>query len=240
MALDALADALPPYAGDLRANLLALLNDRDLGGDALWGCLLACAVAAGEPRTLCELAGEAGEHLGERGTEAAKAAAALTSMNSVYYGAVQGLRNPEYANSPSHLVMETLARPGADRTTFDLWCLSVAALTGCTPLLDALDTDLRGSAVPAARVQAAIRAAALVAGSARVLAAEAALDAGDEGARGGTDQEEQAMPKDDTTQGEDTGEGEGAPAPASPAGTADPAVTHTPHPAPSPGGVTPG
>ena len=177
MSLRPLRDALPPYAADLRANLDAVDDDRALSAEARWGCLLACAMAAGEPTVLRHVREAAAGPLGERGVEAAKAAAAVTTMNDTYYGAVAGLKNPEYATLPSGLRMEVLARPGADRDAFDLWCFCVSALDRCASAMDAQDQELRRRGAPPTRMQAALRIAAVVGATARVLAAEAALSA---------------------------------------------------------------
>ena len=175
MSLQALRDALPSYAADLRENLDALADDRELSAEERWGCFVACACAAGEPTTLRELLDAASEPLGERGTAAAKAAAAVTAMSNIYYGALGTLKNGEYANMPSRLRMDGLAHPDADKSVFELWCLAVSALNGCGACLDAQDEELRRRAVTPARIQTALRIAAVTGAIARVLAAEAAI-----------------------------------------------------------------
>ena len=241
MSLRELRDALPPYAADLRANLAALDDDRALSTQERWGCLLACAVAAGEPTLLRRVAEAAAEPLGERGTEAAKAAAALTSMNDIYYGALGGLKNGEYATLPAGLSMERLAHPGADSEAFDLWCLAVSALDRCGPCMDAQEQELRRRGAPPARMQAAIRIAAVTGAVARVLAAEAAL--GSDHPKKETDMNDPKPAPDAAappSDGPDTAPPPPAATPAHPAGTADPAVADAPHPAPAPGDVAPG
>ena len=220
MSLSALRDALPPYAADLRDNLDALADDRELSAPERWGCLLACACAAGEPTTLREVLDGAREVLGERGVQAAKAAAAVTAMNNIYYGALGGLKNSEYANMPSRLRMEGLAHPGADPVVFELWCLSVSALNGCGPCMDAQDEELRRRATPPSRIQTALRLAAVLGAVARVLAAEAAAG------------------------GDDRGPGAGEVDATAPDADAPPPspqeLARTPHPAPAPGEAPPG
>lgn len=221
MSLQALRDALPPYAADLRDNLDVLADDRELSAEERWGCFVACACAAGEPTTLRELLDGASEVLGARGIEAAKAAAAVTAMNNIYYGALGGLTNGEYANMRSRLRMDGLAHPGADKPVFELWCLSVSALNSCGPCMDAQDEELRRRAVSPVRIQTALRIAAVTGATARVLAAEAAA--------GGDDQEGDA---DADFRREDDARG-APPAPSTPD------LVKTPHPAPAPGDVAP-
>ena len=209
MSLRPLRAALPPYAADLRANLEAVDDDRALSTDARWGCLLACAMAAGEPTVLRHVQEAAAGPLGDRGVEAAKAAAAITVMNDIYYGAVAGLKTHAYATLPSGLRMEVMAHPGADRDSFDLWCLSVSALDRCASAMDAQDEELRRRGAPPARMQAAIRIAAVIGATARVLAAEAALSASRE-----PDADTEADGSKDGSAGEDSpgepGEGGGS------------------------------
>ena len=238
MPLEALRDALPPYAADLRAGLEGVEHDRALSPPERWGCLLACALAAGEPTVLRHVSEAAAEPLGERGVEAAKAAAAVTLMNDIYYGAMGALKNPEYATLPSGLQMDALAHPGADRNTFELWCLAVSALDRCGPCMDAQDVELRRRGTPPAHMQAVLRIAAVLGAVARVLTAEAALK---------TDKEDDDMnPGDDMHEdgqgpaAADAAQDAAPPSPPRPAGTADPAVVAAPHPAPGDEPIAPG
>ncbi len=249
MPLRELRDALPPYAADLRADLDALDHERDMSAEERWGCVLACAFAAGEPTTLRRVAEAAAEPLGGHAVAAAKAAAAITSLNDIYYGARGAVTNQEYATLPSGLSLETLRRPGVGPDVFDLWCFSVSALHGCGPCMDAQDGELRRRGVPAARMHAAMRIAAVVGAVSRVLAAEAILaDDKDKGGDGPSKQEQTDMTEQQDTGapapgGDAPGEAGAPAAPAGaphPVGTADPAVTGAPHPAPAPGDVSPG
>ena len=187
MPLDRLLDALPPHAADLRENLALLLVDRALSDARRWGCLLTCAYTLGEPRTLRTIEAEAPLDASAKG--AAKGAAAVMAMNTVYYRAVHAMKVPEYATLPAHLRMQALAHPGVDRADFELWCLAASALSGCGVCLDAHEAELRTRGTPSTVMQAALRIAAVVNGVACVLAAETALNAGAEG-RGDADRGE--------------------------------------------------
>lgn len=176
MPLDALRQALPPYARDLAENLRAVAVDEAMGERRRWGCLLACAHALGEPATLGAV--EADARLGEADRTAAKAAAAITGMNAVYYRALGVMKSGEYATLPSGLSMDVLAHPGVDRLDFEAWCMAVAVVLGCGACLDAHDAELRANAVQAREMQVALRIAAVLHAVAQVLRAEAATKTG--------------------------------------------------------------
>ena len=167
-----LYDALPPYAADVRANLKLLAEDATLGDAAKWGCFLACAWSLGRPELLRALDDAPG--LDAQAREAARTAASIMAMNTVYYRALSQMENPQYGNMPAKLRVTALQRPGVERPTYELWCLSVSALNGCGRCLDAHEKELRTQGEPPERVQTALRIAAVVHAVAAVLAAEAA------------------------------------------------------------------
>src|SRR3954466_16316553 len=85
MALAALKSALPDFAKDLRLNLGSVIGNSDLPQQQLWGTVLSCAIAARSPRVLHELEPEAKAALSPEAYTAAKSAAAVMAMNSVFY-----------------------------------------------------------------------------------------------------------------------------------------------------------
>ncbi|MBE7217718.1 MAG: carboxymuconolactone decarboxylase family protein [Caulobacteraceae bacterium] len=173
MALTDLADALPSYASDIADSLRVLARDDAISARRRDACLLACATAIGEPRLL--------ERLGDGDLdgswrEAARIAAVLLAMNSVYYRAVSSMETPQYGTMPARLGMKKLGAPPIPKTDFDLLCLSVAALFGCGTCLDAHEKELRTGGADPAVMQAALRIAALTHASAVALRAEKARE----------------------------------------------------------------
>lgn len=177
MPISDLYDALPDYATDVRENLKLLAEDATLDDAAKWGCFLACAWSLGRPEILAALEDAPGLDAEARGS--ARTAASIMAMNTVYYRALSQMSAPQYGNMPSKLRVTALARPGVDRTTYELWCLSVSALNGCGRCLDAHEKELRTHGEPPERVQTALRIAAVTHAVAAVLAAEAAGPQGD-------------------------------------------------------------
>ncbi|MET0182705.1 MAG: carboxymuconolactone decarboxylase family protein [Caulobacterales bacterium] len=174
MSLDALRDALPEYAKDLKLNLGSLASDTTLTEQQKWGAFLASAFAVGEPQTVKALLQEATARLEPAAQTAAKAAAAIMGMNNIYYRATHLISNKEYATLRAGLRMNIIANPGVDKADFELWSLTVSAINGCGTCLDSHEAELRKHGITAPQVQTALKIGAVVNAAAAVLRAEAA------------------------------------------------------------------
>jgi len=175
MSIDALREALPPYAKDLSLNLSSLAAETVLGDQQKWGTFLASAYAVGQPETVKAIeAAASAAGLTPGAANAAKAAAAIMGMNNVYYRALHLMGNAEYRTLPAKLRMNVIGSPGVDKADFELWCTAVSAINGCGACLDSHEEELRKRGVPALNVQAALRIAAVVNAVSRVVAAERA------------------------------------------------------------------
>ncbi len=177
MSLDALREALPAYAKDISLNLSTLAGETTLTDHQKWGTFLASAYAVGEPRTVRAIEAEASNHLTPEARDAAKAAAAIMGMNNIYYRALHLMHNQDYRTLPAKLRMNVLGNPGAPKVDFELWSMAVSAINGCGACLDAHESELRTHEVTNVQVQAALRVAAVVNATSRILAAENAFAA---------------------------------------------------------------
>jgi len=162
MSLATLSHALPLYAADIRINISHVVVDTVLSEQQKWGCLLACAFAAGQRDVIVSVEAEAGPRLNEDARNAARTAATIMAMNTVYYGAVNLLHNHDYRADASQLSMEALANPGVDKVDFELWALAVSALSNCEACLNSHEVELHKRGVPIERVQAALRIASVI------------------------------------------------------------------------------
>lgn len=171
MSLATLSDALPLYAADVKTNISRLTTDMVLTDQQKWGCLLACAFAGGQRDVIAAVETEAGPRLTEDARNAARTAATIMAMNTVYYGAVNLLHNHDYRADASQLSMEALADPGVDKVDFELWALAVSALSNCEACLNSHEAELHKRGVPIERVQAALRIASVIAALSVVLRA---------------------------------------------------------------------
>ena len=102
----------------------------------------------------------------------ARKAAAMMAMTNVYFNALHLMKAPEYKELPSRLRLNRSRAPGI---AYGLWCVAVSAINGCGDCLDKHEAELRRRGVEPARVQIALRIAAVVSAIARTLSAEAAL-----------------------------------------------------------------
>lgn len=175
MSIDRLLNALPAYAKDLSLNLSSLVNETVMSGQQKWGTFIACAYAVGTGTVIREL--QDGCPLSAEAMTAAKSAAAIMSMNNVYYRSLHLMKNREYTTLPAKLRMNILANPGVDKIDFELWSTAVSAINGCGMCLDSHEEALRKHGVPNTVVQAAIRIGAVVNAVSRVIAAEEAARA---------------------------------------------------------------
>src|SRR3712207_426849 len=127
MNLDALKEALPTYAKDLRLNLSSVLGTSTLPTQRLWGTALAVTTASGSPRLIAHLEPLAREVLSAEAYTAAKAAASVMAMNNVYYRSMHLLDDEACATLPAKLRMSVIAKPGVEKVDFELWSLAVSA-----------------------------------------------------------------------------------------------------------------
>lgn len=172
MSLTTLSDALPAYATDIKTNIARLVADTVLSDQQKWGCLLACAFAIGQPDLLDAVEAEARPRLSEEAVSAARTSATIMAMNTVYYGAVNLLRNHDYRADPSQLIMPSLTSPGVDKIDFELWALAVSALSNSEACLNTHEAELHKRGVALERILASLRIAAVVNATATVIRAE--------------------------------------------------------------------
>ena len=175
MSFDALRDALPDYAKDIKLNLGSLASDQTLTEQQKWGAFLACAHALGEPSLLRAIEAEAVSKLEPAAANAAKSASTIMGMNNIYYRSLHLMKNEEYRTLRAGLRMNILANPGVDKGDFELWSLAVSAVNGCGACLDSHEEELRKRGFTALQIQAALKIASVVNAAAAVLRAEAAL-----------------------------------------------------------------
>jgi alkyl hydroperoxide reductase subunit D len=177
MNLDALVEALPAYAKDLKLNVSSLVrNQTELTPSQLWGTVVAAAVAS-RNRALTQAALAEASIQAPEVVEAAKAAGAIMGMNNIYYRFTHLVSNEKYRSLPARLRMNVMRSHGASAVDFELWCTAASAINGCGACVDAHEHALREKGVTEEVVAAAVRIAAVVHAVATVLDAEQALAA---------------------------------------------------------------
>ncbi len=165
MSLDAIRDALPDYARDLKLNLGSVLTTQGapgLTGKQLWSVALATAIAARNPAFTRDIEALAREHLDEADVTGARAAAAIMGMNNVYYRFLHLVEDAEYQSMPARLRMNVIGNPGIDKLDFELLSLAVSAVNGCGLCITSHERKLREHGVTREAIQSAVRIAAVM------------------------------------------------------------------------------
>lgn len=177
MTLDALIDALPSSAKDLKLNFSSLVrNNSELTPQQLWGTVVATALATRCASLTAAVLDAARAQLSAHAREAAKTAVAIMSMNNVFYRFQHLTTNERYATMPARLRMNGLRGHGVDEVDFELWCLAVSAINGCGKCVDAHEKVVREKGATEELVLAIVRVASLIHAIGVVLDAVAAED----------------------------------------------------------------
>jgi alkyl hydroperoxide reductase subunit D len=170
--LDAVRDAIPEFAKDIRVNLGNVLQGGSLTPEQRWGVALAAAAAARNQGLREAIEAEARRAVSGDVVEDALAAASLMAMNNVYYRFRHMIGKPGYGDRPAQLRMQRIAKPAASKIDFELFCLAVSALNGCETCIRAHENVVRQGGLAEDAVHDAVRVAATV------HAAAVALEAG--------------------------------------------------------------
>ena len=173
MSIEALKDALPDYAKDLKLNLSSLAQETLLTEQQRAGTFIACALASRERTTTSAILREFAPKLSPEALNAARAAASIMAMNNIYYRFTHLASAPDYQTLPARLRMNVIGKPGVNKADFELWCLAVSAINGCGVCIDSHEKILREAGLTPAEIQAAVRIAATVHAVAATLDGEA-------------------------------------------------------------------
>jgi lipoyl-dependent peroxiredoxin subunit D len=170
--LDAIRDAIPDYARDLKLNLgsvLATTGAPGLTDKQIWAVALASAIASRNPSFTRDIESLAATHLDATYINGAHAAASIMGMNNIYYRFLHLVEDPEYAQMPARLRMNVIGNPGIDKQDFELLALAVSAINGCGTCVASHERTLRKHGLQREAIQSAVRIAATVHAVARVL-----------------------------------------------------------------------
>lgn len=173
MSIDNLRSGLPEYAKDLKLNLGSLTRSTELNEQQLWGTLLACAAATRNDTVFSEISEEAKEHLSDEAFEAALGAASIMAMNNVAYR-TRHMLGDDFAQVKFGLRMNIIAKPGVEKSDFELWALAVSSINGCEACVTSHDKVVRQEGLTKEQVWEAVKVAGTVSGVAQAVQIEAA------------------------------------------------------------------
>jgi alkyl hydroperoxide reductase subunit D len=167
--MDKLYDLFPDSARDLKLNLQNVLKQAELTPQQTWGTAVACAIAVRSPRVTEEVLAQAGQHLTAEALEGARAAAAIMGMNNIYYRFQHLSGNERYKEIPARLRMQAIRNHGVEAVDFELWCLAVSAINGCSACVVSHEGVLREKGVGEETILAAVRIASVLHGAGSVI-----------------------------------------------------------------------
>lgn len=163
---EALRDALPEVARDIRINLQTVLAPGTLSKEQVWGIAVATAAAARRADLLAAIVAQARTEAGDAVVDDGLAAASMMAMNNVYYRFKHVIGKPSYADKPARLRMQRLAKPATNKTDFELFCLAVSAINDCEACVKAHEDAVIRGGLGEDHVNDAVRIAAVVHASA--------------------------------------------------------------------------
>src|ERR1700761_288628 len=170
--LDAVRDAIPDYARDLKLNLGSVLTPTAAPGlseQQIWGVAVASAIASRNNAFTRAIETAAGAQLDAAHLQAARAAAAIMGMNNIYYRFLHLVEDAEYQSLPARLRMNVIGNPGIDKLDFELLSLAVSAINGCGLCVSSHEKKLRAHGITREQIQSAVRIASVVHAVAGVL-----------------------------------------------------------------------
>ena len=160
--LDALRDAIPEPARDIKLNLQSVLQPGFLTPAQRWGVAIASAVATRNTALRDALIAAARAEAGGDVIDDALASAALMAMNNVYYRFRHLVGKPSYSQMPARLRMQRIAKPVTNKPDFELFCLAVSAINGCETCIRSHETVVLQGGLSEEQVHDAVRIAATI------------------------------------------------------------------------------
>ena len=169
-ALEELRQSIPDYAKDLKLNIQSVLTQSSLDEAQVWAVAVATAIATRHAPLRDAIVADAGDKISAEQLDDARAAASLMGMNNVYYRFRHFMGDEsEYKKLPARLRMNRIARPAAEKVTFELISLAVSAMEGCELCVKSHEAVLQKAGVTNEQVHDAVRIAAVMQGVAVAL-----------------------------------------------------------------------
>ena len=158
--LEKLRGRLPETAKDIKLNLQSVFQTTTLTPAQLWGVAVASAIATRHKDLAQAVVSDAQAKVDAAVIADAQAAAALMSMNNVYYRFRHMIGKESYQNKPARLRMNWMARPQTNKADFELFSLVVSAINGCETCLRSHEDVITKHGITEDQAHDAVRVAA--------------------------------------------------------------------------------
>jgi alkyl hydroperoxide reductase subunit D len=133
-----------------------------LNNEQRWGVAVASAIAARNPELRAAVLADARAIVDDAVIDDACAAAALMSMNNVYYRFLHMVGKHSYAQRPARLRMTRLAQPATNKLDFELFSIAVSAINGCESCIRGHEHVVTEHGLSEDHVHEAVRIAAII------------------------------------------------------------------------------
>ena len=165
--LNALREAFPSVATDIKINLQNVLQPGTLTLAQVWGTAIATAHATHNAKLVSAVTADArAAGIDDTVIDDAKAAAVLMGMNNVYYRFRHSIGNESYSQKPARLRMMRTKQVTSNKPDFDLFCLAVSAINFCETCMQAHEKEALEGGLTEDRVHDAVRIAATMSAAA--------------------------------------------------------------------------
>jgi alkyl hydroperoxide reductase subunit D len=163
MTLDNLLAAIPDYAKDIRLNLNSMLNNHaSLSDTRFYGSLLAASYASRNADVIDAVSQLTADKLSSEVQEAVRAATAIMSMTNIYYRFTDLVANEAYGKMPAGLRMNMMREHRADKLDFELFCLVVSIINGCSMCISAHEKQLIKAGINNEAIQMVAKLASVI------------------------------------------------------------------------------
>lgn len=160
--IERLRNRLPESAKDIKLNLQSVFQTTTLTQTQLWGTAIASAMASRNAELSRAVLVDARAIVDAAVVEDALAAAALMSMNNVYYRFRHMAGKQSYEAKPARLRMNWIAKPKGNKAEFELFCLAVSAINGCELCIKSHEQVVTSGGLTEDQVHDAVRVAATI------------------------------------------------------------------------------
>jgi alkyl hydroperoxide reductase subunit D len=176
MGVNDIRSAVPDYAKDLRLNLGSIMTTSSLEPDMAWGAALTAALVSKNEQVIQGILEDAKEHLDETHINGVKAAAAIMSMNNVWYKFTDLVQDEEVKKQPAKLRMNVMMNHGGvSQALFEGWSLAASVVNACGVCVNAHAAQMRKQNLTAQNIVDIGRIAAVVKAVADTLSFEKLL-----------------------------------------------------------------
>jgi len=170
--IEKLRETIKEYAKDIRLNLSSVLTVEGAPGLTLaqiYGTALACSCYTKRDVLKDALTQDAKDHLTPEWIEAAKSAATIMAMNNIYYRFTHLVTDPEFKKLPARLRMSVIGKPGIEKADFELMCLAVSALEGCSACVNSHTEEVKKAGMSLEAIQSSVRIASVINATAQAI-----------------------------------------------------------------------